>query len=247
MALIEEMTQQGNFLFKYRGQLPLILVACGLLLFVVEHNSNPPAAILPFTHWLPYLTIGLLGLFIRIIVVGFTPAGTSGRNTAQQVANSLNTKGIYSVVRHPLYVGNFFMWLSVAMLPGNYWFVLCFILAYWLYYERIMFAEEAFLRQKYGQAYTDWSAQTPAFIPNFTKWEPAKLNFSLKNVLKREITGLWILILLFVFFRILHIYLVEIKIYLDPNLLIIFASTTLAFAVIKLLQKTTNLLHTSGR
>ena len=32
---------------------------------------------------------------------------TSGRNTHDQVADSLNTSGIYSIVRHPLYVGNF--------------------------------------------------------------------------------------------------------------------------------------------
>jgi hypothetical protein len=34
MALQEEMEKQGNFLFKYRGYLPLIIVAIGLAVFI---------------------------------------------------------------------------------------------------------------------------------------------------------------------------------------------------------------------
>jgi len=83
-----------------------------------------------------------LGLFIRAYAVGHTPANTSGRNTKEQLADELNTTGIYSMVRHPLYLGNFFMWLGAAVLTKNGWFIVAFILLYWIYYERIMFAEE---------------------------------------------------------------------------------------------------------
>jgi hypothetical protein len=33
-----------------------------------------------------------------------------------------------------------------------------------------MFAEEQFLRKKFGALYTDWAAKTPAFIPSFAKF-----------------------------------------------------------------------------
>ena len=80
------------------------------------------------------------------------------------MADSLNTTGIYSLVRHPLYLGNFLMWLGVSLLTCHAGFILLFVLAYWLYYERIMFAEEQFLRRKFGKRYLTWANRTPAII-----------------------------------------------------------------------------------
>ncbi len=100
------------------------------------------------------------------LTVGFAPKNTSGRNTAAgQMADELNVTGIYSIVRHPLYVGNFFMWLGPVLFLRSVWFTIVFCLVYWLYYERIMFAEEQFLRRKFGDAYDKWSEKVKAFIP----------------------------------------------------------------------------------
>jgi len=156
MALQEEMEKQGNFLFKYRGYLPLIIVAVGLAVFIEPHLTVIHFFVLKYsTVEFIGLFISLFGLFIRAYAVGHTPANTSGRNTKEQLADELNTTGIYSMVRHPLYLGNFFMWLGAAVLTKNGWFIVAFILLYWIYYERIMFAEEQFLRRKFGSVYTD--------------------------------------------------------------------------------------------
>lgn len=93
------------------------------------------------------------GSDIRAIAIGTSNKNTSGRNTKQQVAEALNTKGIYSTMRHPLYVGNYFMWIGIVAYTGNIWFVVLVSLAFWLYYERIMFAEERFLERKFGEDY----------------------------------------------------------------------------------------------
>ena len=37
---------------------------------------------------------------------------------------------------------------------------LLYMLIFTLYYERIIFAEEMFLRREFGQAYLDWAATT---------------------------------------------------------------------------------------
>ncbi len=109
--------------------------------------------------------ISLTGLAMRAYIVGCAAPGTSGRNRGAQVAESLNTTGAYSLVRHPLYFANAIMWLGPLLYPRSFWPALVLVLVFWLYYERIMFAEEEFLRGKYGQAFLDWAARTPAFLP----------------------------------------------------------------------------------
>ena len=142
--LVQEFEKQGLALFRRRSYWPLVALALAVL--IVWRRPNP----YPDLAW-PALVVGLLGLVIRIVTVGYTPKNTSGRNTAEgQVAESINTRGMYSLVRHPLYLGNFLMWLAPALLTGHVWFILVFILAFWLYYERIMFAEEQFLFGKFG-------------------------------------------------------------------------------------------------
>jgi len=153
------------------------------------------------------IAISLFGLVIRAITVGFTPKGTSGRNTKEgQVAEVLNTKGIYSTVRHPLYLGNFFMWLGIIIYVGNWWFTATCTLLFWLYYERIMFAEEFFLRKKFGQSYLNWAEKTPAFFPSFSSYESAGWNFSIKNVLKREYNGFFAIFVSFLLLDVLKNY-----------------------------------------
>ena len=68
--------------------------------------------------------------------------------------------------------------------------VLLFLYWLWIYYERIMFAEEAYLIISFGFEYENWSFITPAFIPNLFLYSPINSQFSLKNVLAREYTGI---------------------------------------------------------
>ena len=52
------------------------------------------------------IALAFVGLAIRVFTVGFVPAGTSGRKHDGQIAETLNTTGIYSLTRNPLYLGN---------------------------------------------------------------------------------------------------------------------------------------------
>lgn len=150
MALRQELETQGSWLFRYRSFLPLIVIFIGLAVFI-ETNWNRSASECSPYYEIICLLISMFGLGIRIYTVGFTPKNTSGRNTkAGQVADELNTTGIYSIVRNPLYLGNFFMWFGLALFTENVWFIISFILSYWIYYERIVFAEEQFLERKFG-------------------------------------------------------------------------------------------------
>ncbi len=194
MPLQEEFENQGIWLFKYRGKLPAIVLLIGAILFI-QTKLNPETFVLEETPYEIYyelfcLIISLIGLGIRIYTVGHTPKNTSGRNRNEQIADTLNTSGSYSLVRHPLYLGNFFMWMGPALLTANFWFIIAFCFFYWVYYERIMFAEEQFLRRKFDSIYTDWAQTLPAFLPSFKNYRKPELPFCWIKIIKKEINGI---------------------------------------------------------
>jgi protein-S-isoprenylcysteine O-methyltransferase Ste14 len=250
MALLEEMESQGNFLFKYRGTFPIIILVIGFGIYLeTEINSEKYAwedTLREKIYEFFCLLVSLFGLFIRSYTVGHTPANTSGRNTEGQLADTLNSTGIYSIVRHPLYLGNFFMWFGVAMLTMNLWFIIAFIFIYWVYYERIMFAEEQFLRKKFGTIYTMWANRTPAIIPAFKKFVKPSLPFSWKKVLKKEKNGLVAVFLVFFAFHALGQLITERKI---ENMYLAYGCifSIVFYLVFKYLKKYTKVLDEEGR
>lgn len=203
------------------------------------------------SNWHSYtficLLVGLLGLAIRVFTVGHTPANTSGRNTAQgQVADEVNKTGIYSMVRHPLYLGNYFMWLAIAMMTVNPLFVIAFSLAYWVYYKHIMVAEEQFLSRKFGAEYTDWANITPAFIPKLSAYTKPKYSFSWRKVAKKEKNGLLALCLLLLLMSLVVTRTFQGFIAPDWLMISLTIASAIAYVVLKVLKKK-HLLDEPGR
>lgn len=243
MALKEELEKQGNWLFRYRSYIPIGILIIALSVLVYENKQNNKPIYCSSTYEIICLSVGIIGLGIRVYTVGYTPKNTSGRNTHEgQVADTLNKTGIYSTVRHPLYLGNFLMWLGPALLTGNMWFVIAFILFYWIYYERIMFAEEQFWESKFVKAYTTWAASVPAFIPDFNKFRRPEVSLSIKKVLKKEKNGLFALFLIFGVFDFIGEWLNN---HAHFNILIIAGTiiTMLMYVVLKFIKSRTGLLN----
>lgn len=207
MALQEDMRQQGNWLFKYRSYLPLFILVIGLALYILkEFNLNfilGQETTYEFIYNFICLGIGLLGLYIRFHVVGYAAENTSGKNTAEQKADTVNSTGFYSIVRHPLYLGNFLMWLSAALLIANIWFILVFCLVYWVYYERIMYAEETYLRDKFGDSYLNWANTVPTFFSRCKNYRKPSLPFNWMKAIKSEKNSFAALTLIFCLFDII--------------------------------------------
>jgi len=240
---VQQLKAQGNFLFKYRSFLPLLILTCGLSVYVFNHlNRAVPYSGLLYD--LICISISLFGLLIRVFAVGFSGDNTSGRNTAEgQIADEINKSGAYSLCRHPLYVGNFFMWLGIALFTQDLWFVCFFVLLYWLYYERIIFAEEAYLRDKYGEGYEAYSAGTPLIIPSVKGWKPAKHSFSWVKIIRQEKTGILNLCVVIFAFKSLGSYLDGLQaVNLNSYWLWVLVFGLVWYASIKLIQKNTNLL-----
>lgn len=200
MALRHDFEKKGILLFKHRGQLPLVLFAAAIpAIYLSDLQLIESDKWVEVTLLITCVLISLSGQIIRALAIGKSAKQTSGRNTWGHEAKALNTTGIYSTVRHPLYLGNFFMWMGIVIFTGHPWFILVVILAFWLYYERIMFSEDAFLEREFGEEFLSWSEKTPAFIPSRKHYEPTTVSFSMKTILRREYPGISAAVIGFVY------------------------------------------------
>lgn len=245
MALYQSIVENGQKLFKYRSFIPLVFYPIAALAIFMEPGALLNIPDLPLS--IVCIAISLFGLVIRSLVIGYVPAGTSGRNTEEQKASFLNQTGIYSTVRHPLYFGNLFMWLGIMLYVGHIWFAVVAILLFWVYYERIMLTEEHFLKQKFNEEYEKWAEHTPAFFPKFSKWTKPSLSFCFPKVIRREYRGLVAVILsmaLIHFFKNLALY-GEYK--LNEFWTVALIISIALFIFIRILKKATHLLDAPGR
>lgn len=241
MALAQELERLGNWLFRRRSYLPLLLLVVFLL--ALAELGKVPGHTPPGQFWEFFcLAVSSLGLLVRLLTVGFVPRGTSGRNTLKQVAEVLNTSGMYAIVRHPLYLGNFLMWLGIALFLQVWWLALLIVLIFWLYYEKIMYAEEAFLQAKFGESFLVWAEQTPLFIPRPSRWRAPTLQFSWRSALKREYASFFAMIATFFSLHLLSRLWLQRTLTLAPVWLVIFFSSLTLYLAVRFLKKKTHLL-----
>ena len=191
MTIKKSLEVSGNFLFKFRGHIPLIVfVLIVPISFFTPYKTYAFYNGLNETILFTALFLIFSGHLIRARTVGKRTIQTSGRNRSHQVAKVLTITGWYSIVRHPLYLANYLIWLGLAIFLANFWFLVILSLLFWIYYERIMFAEEVFLEEKFGGEFTEWASKTPSFFPSFKNYRPNDSLFSWRIVAKNEYPGI---------------------------------------------------------
>ena len=246
MALVQSFEKQGNFLFKYRGQFPVLLFILSVpfvyltdytLINYKEHN------VFMFIS----ISISVLGFLVRFYTIGTTPKGTSGRNTKEQVADVLNSSGMYSMVRHPLYLGNYLIWLGISLASFNIDFAIIMSLLFWIYYERIMFAEERFLERKFGADYLNWASKLPAFLPSILNFKKSDTKFSIITVLRREYASVLAAVVGFTFIEVLRTYFSTKNWSISDYTLVILGVTIILVLILRSLKHYTSILLEKGR
>ncbi|MGD9244588.1 MAG: isoprenylcysteine carboxylmethyltransferase family protein [Desulfobacterales bacterium] len=246
MILHENSVRAGHRLFRWRSYLPLFFVP--ILLSGLSEFGYPKDSHAYDLIWeMLCLSVSFFGFLVRCYTIAYVPKRTSGRNTKTQKADSLNITGMYSLMRNPLYFGNFFMFLGVTLFIRLWWISIIYGLAFWLYYERIILAEEAFLKEKYGKDYLDYAKDTPAFIPNFKNWKPPSLSFSFRHIIKREYSGFFAMIASFTVLEFVGDYIITGKIIIDKVWLCLFLGGFGVYITLRTLKKKTRILNVEGR
>jgi protein-S-isoprenylcysteine O-methyltransferase Ste14 len=241
VALKEEFEHTGNWLFRWRSYLPILLL-CIFVIGFFDLRLRAEDGGRGLMWELACFAVALLGLAVRIYTAGYAPRGTSGRHTLRQEAKRLNSSGMYSLLRHPLYLGNALMWLGISLFIHVWWVVVISMLIFWIYYERIMFAEEEFLLQQFGHKFEVWAKKTPAFLPKFKNWIPPDKDFSWKKILRYESPTLLLITTSLTFLHALRDQIVLGTIEIDWVWITLLSITLLFYLVIRILRKATRIL-----
>lgn len=180
------MIQIGNFFFKYRNFLFIVLY---LLLFI----PSPPLFGEKFgiNHYgiaiILGLTITVLGQLIRGGTIGLAYIVRGGRDK-KVYADGLVTEGIFNHVRNPLYVGNILMLLGVGVLANSLIYTLIIMPVFLFIYQCIVLAEENFLKSKFGADFEDYAKKVHRWVPNVSGLNKtfASMEFKWKRWLIKE-------------------------------------------------------------
>lgn len=243
MLLHDKMVQEGHTLFRWRSYLPFLLLAY-MAPTLIQYDQFLGSPTADFAWTLFCFVVSAAGIMVRFAVVGYSHDGASGRNTKKQIARSLNTDGLYSLTRNPLYFGNFLMLLGIIIWVHDIWLLTIFLLAFYLHYERIILTEESFLIEKFGDEYREWANRVPAFWPRFAQPQSPALSFSLKRVLRKEPSSFLGLVVAFVLLEALSNLALHGDYYLAPfwtGLLIVGVTQ---FVILVAIKKSTNWLKT---
>ena len=159
------MIQIGNFFFKYRNLLFILLY---LALFIPSSPIFSPEVIGP-TYFLWPITIGLIvtvtGQLIRGATIGLAYIIRGGKD-GKVYAEDLVTEGIFNHCRNPLYVGNILMLAGVGILSNSLLYILVFIPFFLFVYQAIVLAEENFLRNKFGEKFNRYCKKVNRWLPD---------------------------------------------------------------------------------
>jgi protein-S-isoprenylcysteine O-methyltransferase Ste14 len=188
------------------------------------------------------LAIALSGLAIRVVAVGTAPSGTSERSTASPRASQLRTTGIYSIVRHPLYVGNTLTAIGLACFTTAWYLPVIVGLLGLLYHERIAVREEVFLEERFGGQFRAWAHRVPAMIPRLSGYVRSDTPFVWRRVLGREFHGLFVIGAALFVLDLMRSALATGRLVFDPLWTSVFLLTAAVFLIAVLLKKRTNLL-----
>lgn len=177
------LTRLGTILFRVRSIAPVAVLFVVMRYIWKGHEVQAPGD--EVLNWVG-LALVVLGALIRFVTIGLIPRGTSLQSRRIQAAQ-LNTSGPYTVCRHPLYLGNFFITFGLLAIVHEPWAWLFGSLYVVVSQTLIAHAEDAMLAATFGAQFEAWKKEVPAFLPRVWKLGEVRGTFAWKRALQREV------------------------------------------------------------
>lgn len=79
-------------------------------------------------------------------------------------ANTLQTTGIYSVSRNPMYVSLLLFYIGLSFIIGNWWNLVLLPILFLIVQEYVIKREEKYLERRFGQPFYDYKAKVRRWL-----------------------------------------------------------------------------------
>lgn len=231
----------GAFFFRFRSKVfPVSYLLVALLVRPAFFAGNP--------EWDPFATgiglmVAMLGEATRCLTIGLVYTIIRGGRNHRVYAKDLVTEGLYAHTRNPMYVGNLLFALGFCLMYGSPWTYLVVFPFFLLVYVSIVFEEERFLSEKFGENYDQYVRDTNRFMPRLKGLTRTirQHTFDWKRVIAKEYGTL------FLFFVMAYVLLIAKYRYLigpvgilgRPGLLVLFSIPVFVlYGVARFLKKT---------
>ena len=86
----------------------------------------------------------------------------------------LASTGPYSLVRHPLYLGNFIILIGFTIASANLYVAAVVVLFFLIWYPAAIAYEDSKLENIFGDDWREWSKNIRAIIPGRVRWSDLK-------------------------------------------------------------------------
>ena len=152
-------TRLGGWLFRHRTALPLPVAAAILLLPPGQAPPSPGVLVAG-------ISLTMAGELLRLWAVHHI--GVISRTRSDRLG-PLVASGPFAIVRNPLYVGNIALWVGFALTARLIWLAPVILMILGAEYHAIERWEEHLLESRLGEAYRDYAARVPRWVPTLNR------------------------------------------------------------------------------
>lgn len=143
----------NRLVYDYRPRLAFLL---GITIVLEWARHGRPHSLLNFADMIHVVGVVLLicGLLLRSWAAGMIHKG-----------RVLATTGPYALIRHPLHVGTFLVWLGTIGIFEDVFALLVVVLVLPFIYINVINAEESSLSERFGGEWQNYILSTPSLLP----------------------------------------------------------------------------------
>lgn len=145
----------GKWLFQRRTAVP---IPFAIAILIVKAGEAEPSLVLIVTG----VALTVVGELIRLW--GVHHIGIISRTRTERLG-PLISGGPFGLVRNPLYLGNIALWVGLALTARLVWLAVVIAVLLAFEYHAIVRWEESLLESRLGDAYREYAARVPRWIP----------------------------------------------------------------------------------
>jgi protein-S-isoprenylcysteine O-methyltransferase Ste14 len=142
----------------YSGKISMIITCIAAVIQLIY-----PLRMLQISFFIEVICYALYLLGGVIVLYSSINLGSSLRVGLPKEKTNLNSKGVYTLTRNPIYIGVYAMILSSILFTSNIFVVLLGLYSI-IIHHKIILSEEEFLLKRFGKPYAEYMKKVPRYF-----------------------------------------------------------------------------------